>query len=168
MIVTCGPADRDTIAAIVNDAATAYRGVIPAECYHQPYMPRDELDAEIAAGVFFLGYATERGLQAVMGYQERGDVTLIRHAYTRTTMRGRGYGSALIREIQATAIGPLLVGTWAAAGWAVDFYRAHGFELVGEASKNALLARYWTVPPRQVANSVVLADRRGMALAARD
>jgi GNAT superfamily N-acetyltransferase len=160
MIGPCHPADFEDIYAIVNDAASAYRGVIPADRWHAPYMPREELRAEIDAGVVFWGYRDRGRLVAVMGLQDVQDVALVRHAYTRTALRGRGAGGALLEHLKAQATRPLLVGTWKAATWAVRFYEKRGFVLASESEKVRLLKRYWTVPERQIEESVVL--RRSM------
>ena len=156
MIAPCAASDFEDIYAIVNDAASAYRGVIPADRWHEPYMPREELRAEIEAGVAFWGLREEGRLVAVMGLQSVKDVDLIRHAYTRTALRGRGAGAALLEHLKAQATRPLLVGTWAAATWAVRFYEKRGFVLTSESEKRELLKRYWNVPERQIEESVVL------------
>jgi predicted nicotinamide N-methyase/GNAT superfamily N-acetyltransferase len=143
----------------VNAAAVAYRGVIPADRWHEPYMPADELDAEIAAGVEFWGCEADGELLGIMGIQQVRDVDLIRHAYVVPDAQGRGIGSELLSHLLASAERPMLVGTWAAAQWAIRFYERHGFELVSTERKNALLAEYWTIPERQVETSVVLAQR---------
>ncbi len=149
--------------AVIYDAACAYKGVIPADRWHEPYMPLDELTAEIKAGVRFHGCFAQGELLGVMGLQEVQDVTLIRHAYVRTDVRNQGIGGRLLVHLLAKTDRPVLIGTWAAATWAIRFYLRHGFRLVGETEKNRLLARYWTVPERQVATSVVLADTRWTA-----
>ena len=159
-IGVCVPADFEDIYAIVNDAASAYRGVIPADRWHEPYMPREELEREIAAGVSFHGFFEDGRLVAVMGLQNVQDVALIRHAYTRTALRGRGAGAALLEHLKARATRPLLVGTWRAATWAVGFYEKRGFRLVGDEEKVRLLKRYWNVPERQIEESVVLRRRQ--------
>ena len=159
MIRPCVPADFARVLAIVNVAARAYRGVIPADCWRDPYMPAAELAREIAAGVAFDGREAEgAGLVGVMGVQPVRDVTLIRHAYVDPGHQRAGIGSALLRGLMRRQDRPVLIGTWAAAGWAIDFYRRHGFALVPEPEKSALLRRYWTVPERQIETSVVLAD----------
>jgi GNAT superfamily N-acetyltransferase len=160
MIRPCGAADLDAIERIVNEAAEAYRGAIPADCWHEPYMPRSELEGEIAAGVRFWGWEDAGALAGVMGLQEVKDATLIRHAYVRTSQQGRGIGSALMDELMGRAERPLLVGTWAAARWAIRFYERHGFHLVDAGEKNRLLDTYWTIPPRQRDVSVVLTRAR--------
>ena len=155
----CLSADFESIHAVINDAADAYRGVIPADCWHDPYMAREALAAEIADGIAFWGIDADGSLAAVMGIQDRGDVALIRHAYVRTHLRGTGLGSALLAHLEGLTPKPILIGTWAAATWAIRFYEKHGYRLVGPDEKNALLARYWKIPARQVDTSVVLASR---------
>jgi GNAT superfamily N-acetyltransferase len=145
--------------AIINAAAEAYRGVIPADRWHDPYMPADELDREIAAGVTFWGYEDGGELLGVMGIQPVRDVTLIRHAYVAPGTQRRGIGGALLEHLVRPAERPLLVGTWADAEWAISFYRRHGFELVSPEEKTRLLKTYWTIPERQIETSVVLASR---------
>jgi len=159
MIRRCTEADFPAMFAIINDAASAYRGVIPADRWHEPYMPEAELRDEIAAGVVFSGLELDGQLVGVMGIQDKGEVALIRHAYVRTAWRGQGIGSQLLEYLQSTTAKPILIGTWAAASWAVRFYRKHGYRLIGDVSeKNRLLNRFWGVPERQVETSVVLAD----------
>ena len=161
MIRRCTADDFDRILAIVNDAAQAYRGVIPEDRWKEPYMPAGELAEEIEAGIDFDGYEVEgAGLVGVMGIQPVEDVTLIRHAYVATAYRRSGIGSALLEGLLARQDRPVLIGTWAAAGWAIAFYRRYGFETVPEPEKTRLLQRYWTVPERQIETSVVLADSR--------
>jgi GNAT superfamily N-acetyltransferase len=153
----CRPDEGDAILRIVNAAAEAYRGVIPADCWEEPYMPADELDAEIAAGVIFWGYETDGALVGVMGIQPVDDVDLIRHAYVLPASQGGGVGGALVEHLRPLGRGRMLVGTWAAAEWAIRFYARHGFALVPERDTAALLRRYWRIPDRQIATSVVLA-----------
>lgn len=141
---------------IINDAAAAYRGAIPADRWHEPYMPRSELEHELEAGVIFSGWEDEGRLIGVMGLQAVKDVLLIRHAYVRTALRQRGIGGRLLEHLVSRADRRLLVGTWRDATWAVTFYQKHGFRLVGEEEKNRLLRTYWTIPDRQVVTSVVL------------
>lgn len=152
--------DFAAIAAVINAAAAVYRGVIPTDCWRSPYMADDELAAEIAAGVQFSVIDDEAGLVAVMGSQSRGDVVLIRHAYVAPAAQRRGHGTRLLQSLLADTDRPVLIGTWAVARWAIDFYRRHGFRVIDGVEKDRLLVRYWTVPPRQVEASVVLADRR--------
>jgi GNAT superfamily N-acetyltransferase len=154
----CRDDERDAILAIVNAAAEAYRGVIPADRWREPYMPRGELDGELAAGVVFWGYEEGGALLGVMGIQAVQDVELIRHAYVAPGSQRRGVGSALLEHLAGAATRRMLVGTWAAADWAIGFYRRHGFELVSPELKTALLKRYWDIPDRQVETSVVLAS----------
>ena len=161
MIRRCRPEDLGEIEAIVNEAAQRYRGAIPADCWHEPYMPRAELEAEIAAGVRFWGFEEDGRLVGVMGLQDVKDVTLIRHAYVRTGRQRGGVGAALMAALVAQAARPLLVGTWADATWAIRFYEKNGFRLVGREEKDRLLDTYWTIPPRQRDVSVVLTS--GMA-----
>jgi N-acetylglutamate synthase-like GNAT family acetyltransferase len=161
MIRPCKPDDFETIYEIVNDAAQAYKGVIPANRWHEPYMPREELQHEIDAGVRFWGYEESGELVGVMGIQEMQDVTLIRHAYVRTTQRRKGIGGKLLSHLLTLSERPILIGTWAAATWAIQFYGKHGFRLVSEEEKNRLLKKYWSIPERQVETSVVLAERKG-------
>ncbi|HSD03148.1 MAG TPA: GNAT family N-acetyltransferase [Gaiellales bacterium] len=153
----CRDAERPAILAIVNAAAEAYRGVIPEDRWHEPYMGVEELDREIAAGVAFWGYEEDGALLGVMGIQAVGDVDLIRHAYVRPGRQRGGIGGALLRHLCDAASRPMLVGTWAAADWAIRFYERHGFELVSEERKTELLRRYWAIPERQIETSVVLA-----------
>ena len=164
VIRACGKSELSRIHFIINDAAVAYRGVIPDDRWHEPYMPEEELASEIAAGVRFLGwYAPSGTLLGVMGAQDVRDVTLIRHAYVQRASQRGGVGSALIAALMEAAERPLLVGTWKAATWAVAFYERHGFRLVEDTA--TLLRRYWTIPDRQIETSVVLADRRWFAAA---
>jgi len=157
MIRRCRDDDRDAILAIVNAAAEAYRHVIPADRWRDPYMPGHELDEEIAAGVEFWGYEEDGELVGVMGIQPVRDVDLIRHAYVLPELQGRGIGGALLEHLMQSATRRVLIGTWAAADWAIRFYERHGFELVSEEQKSALLKEYWTIPERQIETSVVLA-----------
>jgi len=154
-IRTCRAGDRETIVTIVNAAAEAYRGVIPADCWQEPYMPADELEHEIAAGVVFWGYEVGETLVGVMGIQAVRDVDLIRHAYVDPAHQGRGVGTTLLEHLLEAATRPVLVGTWAAAEWAIAFYRRHGFELVPPKRKDELLRDYWDISDRQIEPSVV-------------
>jgi GNAT superfamily N-acetyltransferase len=163
VIRRCRDDERGAILAIVNAAAEAYRGVIPADRWHEPYMPAAELDAEIAAGVEFWGYEDGGELLGVMGIQPVQDVDLIRHAYVLPGTQGRGIGGALLEHLMASATRRVLVGTWADADWAIGFYRKHGFVQVGPEEKARLLRTYWTIPERQVETSVVLSGGRGSA-----
>ena len=144
--------------AIVNAAAEAYRSVIPPDRWHEPYMPMEQLDGEIAAGVNFWGYESDGELIGLMGIQPVRDVDLIRHAYVVPAAQGRGIGGALLAHLRALTDRRFLVGTWAAATWAIRFYERHGFVRVSPALKDELLATYWDIPERQIETSVVLAD----------
>ena len=159
MIRPCLPEDFDQIHAIINDGAQAYQGSIPADRLRDPYMSRDELRHEIAAGVTFSGYEDSGQLVGVMGIQPVQDVTLIRHAYVRTTHQKHGIGAQLLSHLRAQSTTPILIGTWAVAVWAIRFYERHGFRVVGPEEKNRLLKKYWTVPDRQIETSVVLTDQ---------
>jgi GNAT superfamily N-acetyltransferase len=154
----CRDDERGEIAAIVNSAAEAYRSVIPADRWHDPYMPSDELDGEIEAGVVFWGYEDDGALLGIMGIQPVRDVDLIRHAYVAPGRQRHGVGSALLEHLVRSTSRRILVGTWAAADWAIAFYRRHGFELVPAERKAELLRTYWTIPERQIETSVVLAN----------
>ena len=146
--------------SIINDAAEAYHGVIPEDCWHVPYMSKDELSHEIDQGVVFWGYEEEGQLIGIMGIQDVKDVTLIRHAYVRTAKQNQGIGGKLLSELSQNLTRPTLVGTWADAVWAIRFYEKHGFRLVTPQEKTQLLKTYWSVPDQQIDTSVVLADQR--------
>jgi GNAT superfamily N-acetyltransferase len=154
----CRDDERTAILAIVNGAAEAYRGVIPDDRWHEPYMDPRELDGEIAGGVAFWGYESDGALIGVMGIQPVEVADLIRHAYVRPGSQRHGVGGALLAHLRGLNTRRMLVGTWAAADWAIRFYRRHGFELVSPERKTALLETYWTIPDRQVETSVVLAN----------
>ncbi|HEY3727433.1 MAG TPA: GNAT family N-acetyltransferase [Solirubrobacteraceae bacterium] len=154
----CEDEERRAILEIINAAAGVYRGVIPADRWHEPYMHARDLEAEIATGVVFWGYEAEGSLLGVMGIQPVRDVDLIRHAYVLPGSQGRGIGGALLEHLRSLSTRRMLVGTWAAADWAVRFYRRRGFELAPEGHTARLLKRYWTIPDRQVETSVVLAN----------
>jgi N-acetylglutamate synthase-like GNAT family acetyltransferase len=158
MIRRCDDNDFDLIWTIINDGARAYKGVIPEDRWTEPYMSRDQLRHEIDESVVFWGYEENGTLEGVMGLQQVQDVTLIRHAYVRTTSRNRGIGTHLLSHLRQLTQGPVLIGTWADAVWAIRFYEKHGFQIVGPDQKDRLLKRYWNVPERQVETSVVLAD----------
>ena len=159
MIRDCGASDVDDIYDVINDGAGAYRGIIAPDCWHEPYMPRAELDRELAAGVRFAGYYDAAGaLAGVMGLQDVQDVALIRHAYTRTSQQRRGIGAALLSHMRARTARPVLLGTWRAASWAIRFYEGQGFQLVPRERTPDLLRRYWKIPERQLDESVVMGD----------
>lgn len=148
--------DFDHILAIINDAAIAYKGVIPPDRWHEPYMSKEELQLQIEDGVRFSCYVEDNEILGVMGIQDKIDVELIRHAYVKTKQRKKGIGSRLLQELMRSAERPILIGTWKAADWAIRFYQKHGFRLVEEQEKNRLLKKYWAIPERQVETSVVL------------
>jgi GNAT superfamily N-acetyltransferase len=153
----CCEDEAETMLTIVNAAAEVYRGAIPADCWHEPYMPSAELQSEIAAGITFVGCEIDGALAGVMGIQPVRNVNLIRHAYVLPAYQGRGVGSALMAYLRAQTDRQILVGTWAAASWAIGFYERHGFMLVPETVKASLLRTYWTISERQIETSVVLA-----------
>ena len=153
-------ADFAAMLAIINDAARAYRGVIPADRWHEPYMSSDQLKKEIADGVSFWVAEEDGRVSGVMGIQDKGDVALVRHAYVAPTTQRSGVGTKLLRHVEGLVDKPILIGTWAAATWAIEFYRRNGYRLVGSEEKDRLLRRYWSIPERQVETSVVLADGR--------
>lgn len=155
-------ADLAEIFAVVNEAAQAYRGVIPIDRWHEPYMPMEELDREIAQGVVFWVAEEEGRLLGVMGIQDKGTVALVRHAYVRPTTQRKGVGTTLLKHVESLAGKPVLIGTWADASWAIEFYRRNGYTVVSDADKERLLRTCWSIPKRQVETSVVLADVRWM------
>ena len=155
-------ADLAAILAIVNDAAQAYREVIPDDRWHDPYMSTDELEKEISGGVVFWVAEEEGRLLGVMGIQDKGDVALVRHAYVTPTIQRKGVGTRLLRHVEGLADKPILIGTWASASWAIEFYRRNRFTVVPNSDKDRLLRTYWSIPARQIETSVVLADGRWM------
>ncbi|HQQ06517.1 MAG TPA: GNAT family N-acetyltransferase [Candidatus Omnitrophota bacterium] len=154
----CADNDFGVIFEIINDAAQAYRGRIPADRWKDPYMSEDELRHEIAEGVRFWAYEKGGVVLGIMGIQDVRDVTLIRHAYVRTASRNKGIGSNLLRFLMAQTERPVLIGTWKDAAWAIKFYEKHGFRCVSEQKKNRLLRDYWSIPERQIETSVVLKE----------
>ena len=160
MIRKCTDSDFEVILEIINDAAQAYRGLIPVDCWHEPYMSREELKREIEDRVCFWGVEDEDALIGVMGIQDKGDVTLIRHSYVRSSRRNQGIGTRLLRFLESKTEKTILIGTWAEATWAIAFYKNNGYDLLPEEEKNRLLRKYWTIPQRQVATSLVLAKKR--------
>jgi len=152
---------------IINAAAQAYRGVIPADCWHEPYMPAAKLASEIADGVAFWVAEQHCELVGVMGIQDKADVALVRHAYIAPASQRGGVGTALLRHVQGLTDRPILIGTWADAAWAIDFYRRNGFTLTTAATTNRLLRTYWSIPQRQIETSVVLTDQRWVDKSAR-
>jgi len=158
MIRKCTEDDLQTMYAIINDAAQAYKGVIPDDCWHDPYMPLNELKQEIEDGVVFWGIEEEGNLVGVMGIQDRGNVVLIRHAYVRTNRRNNGIGTQLLKHLEGMIKEPILIGTWADATWAIRFYERNGYYLLSRSESERLLQQYWNIPERQVVTSVVLAN----------
>ena len=152
--------DFTAVLAIINDAASAYRGVIPADRWHEPYMSTGELEREIADGVAFWVAEVDGLLSGVMGIQDKGDVALVRHAYVAPTTQRSGIGTKLLRHVETLVDKPILIGTWAAASWAIEFYQRNGFTLVPSGEKDRLLQTYWSIPPRQIETSIVLANPR--------
>ena len=155
-------ADLVAILALVNDAAQAYRGVIPVDRWREPYMSTDELEKEISGGVVFWLAEQEGRLLGVMGIQDKGDVALVRHAYVAPTIQRKGVGTRLLRHVEGLTDKPILIGTWANASWAIEFYQRNGFTVVPNSQKDRLLRTYWSIPARQIETSVVLADGRWM------
>lgn len=165
MIRRCTEGDVKEMESIINDSAQAYKGVIPEDRWHEPYMPLAELKREIEDGVQFWGFEADGELLGVMGIQDKGEVDLIRHAYIRSRSRKSGVGTELLRHLQTMTEKPILIGTWAAATWAIGFYEKNGYRLLSRPETERLLRRYWNIPQRQVVTSVVLAspewDKRG-------
>ena len=153
----CEPTDYGRALEIINAAAEAYRGVIPADRWHEPYMSREEFDEGIAAGIRFRGCWHGDDLVGVMGIQPVKNVWLIRHAYVRPGLQRSGVGSTLMKDLLSSAPGQTLVGTWADATWAIAFYEKNGFTLLPRAQTPAVLREYWSIPERQIETSVVLA-----------
>jgi N-acetylglutamate synthase-like GNAT family acetyltransferase len=159
MIRKCIQKDFDAIFEIINDGALAYKGVIPGDCWHEPYMTKEKLSREIEAGVVFWGHEQNGQLDGVMGIQGVQEVALIRHAYVKTARRHQGIGGRLLEHLCGQSDRLLLVGTWAAAEWAVHFYEKYGFRLVSLSEKERLLRKYWVIPDRQIETSVVLTKK---------
>jgi GNAT superfamily N-acetyltransferase len=175
----CRNEEWTTILTIINAAAQRYRGAIPADCWHEPYMTEQQLGRDISAGVTFWASEEDGGeLTGVMGFQQVKDVTLIRHAYVRPDRQGRGIGGALLQHLETLTDRRILIGTWADASWAIRFYESHGYRLIAQPETPPLLCTYWDISPRQVETSVVLAkaaraprasaELRGSSLGARD
>jgi GNAT superfamily N-acetyltransferase len=158
MMRPCDDSDFELIWAIINDGAKAYKGIIPADRWTEPYMSYQELRRQIDEGVVFWGYEESGTLAGVMGIQQVHDVTLIRHAYVRTSSQKRRIGAQLLSHLRELTSAPILIGTWADAVWAIQFYEKLGFQLVSPQERRRLLKKYWTIPERQVETSVVLAD----------
>ena len=153
-------ADFAAMWAIINDAARAYRGVIPADRWHEPYMSADELKTQIAEGVVFWVAEEDGRLSGLMGIQDKGDVALVRHAYVASTAQRSGVGSKLLHHVESLVDKPILIGTWAAASWAIGFYQRNGYTMLSIGDTDRLLRTYWSIPTRQIETSVVLANRR--------
>jgi len=160
MIRKCTQRDLRVIYTIINDAAQAYKGVIPEDRWHEPYMPIEELKHEMDDRVEFWGYEEAGDLIGVMGLQDKGDVYLIRHAYVYTSSQNRGIGRELLRHLERMTDKPMLIGTWANATWAIRFYEKNGYRLLSRSQTERLLKKYWKIPARQVVTSVVLANSR--------
>jgi len=160
MIRRCEAQDFERIYEVINDAAARYKGVIPPDRWKESYMSKEELQHEIDDGVVFWGYYDGDQLLGVMGIQLVQDVTLIRHAYVRTAKQNQGIAKKLLSRLQKEATRPILIGTWAAAVWAIRFYEKQGFKLVSQEEKDRLLRKYWSIPERQISTSVVLADEK--------
>lgn len=158
MITQTKQEDFKHVYSIINDAASAYKGVIPADIWHEPYMSEEELRNQIDDGVQFWSYLDKGNIVGVMGIQDKSDVTLIRHAYVRTTERNKGIGGELLRHLSELTTKPILIGTWADASWAIKFYKKHGCQLVSFEEKEKLLRKYWRISLRQIETSVVLAS----------
>ena len=158
MIVPVKNSDFTIVHEIINDGASAYKGIIPADRWHEPYLSEEELLAQIDDGVKFWCYVDGDQIIGVMGIQHKEDVTLIRHAYVRTAARNKGIGGKLLQHLSTLVTTPVLIGTWANASWAISFYEKHGFRLVSFNEKEQLLRKYWNIPLRQIDTSVVLAS----------
>src|SRR5260370_18937463 len=160
MIRRCDDRDFELIWTIINDGAQAYKGIIPADRCTEPYMSREKLQHEIDEGVVFWGYEEAGALVGVMGIQQVQDATLVRHAYVRSSSQKRGIGGHLLSHLRELASGPMLIGTWAAAVWAIRFYEKHGFQMVSPQGKDRLLKRDWTIPQRHIYTTPVLSHAR--------
>ncbi|MFH1950928.1 MAG: GNAT family N-acetyltransferase [Pseudomonadota bacterium] len=158
MIRRCKEPDSNAIFEIINDAAQAYKGVIPEDRWNEPYMSFEKLRKEIEDGVIFWGLEHDGQLLGIMGIQDKGDVTLIRHSYVRTQSQKMGIGTKLLQHLESLTEKPVLIGTWAASLWAISFYEKNGYAPVSEKEKNRLLSKYWSIPERQVETSAVLAN----------
>lgn len=156
----CRDEDVPRIFSIINDAAQAYKGAIPPDCWHEPYMGLDALKREIREGVAFWGYESGGQLVAVMGIQDRGEVTLIRHAYVQTAQRRKGIGETLLKCLEHMTAKPILIGTWSAAAWALRFYEKNGYRVLSRSEIERLLRKYWSISERQIETSIVLANAR--------
>lgn len=164
MIRLCQEHEFDIIFEIINESAQAYKNVIPQDCWHEPYMPKEKLKSEIMKGVEFWCYEAQEQIVGVMGIQQIKEVTLIRHAYVRTQNRQHGIGSLLLEFLKYKTEKPILIGTWSDAKWAIEFYQKHEFFLVSQEIKTKLLKKYWDISERQNEISVVLADKKALQL----
>ena len=157
MISEYTKSDISKILHVINDASLRYQGIIPNDCWHQPYMSEQELIDEFSDGVRMFGYNQDNKLIGVIGFQEKKDVTLIRHAYTLTSYQGKGTGSALLEYLlKKNKNSRLLVGTWRNSTWAIRFYKKFGFILHSKKQTTLLLKKYWQISSKQIQNSVVL------------
>jgi N-acetylglutamate synthase-like GNAT family acetyltransferase len=164
LIRKCTASDNDVIFSIINDAAAAYKGVIPAGCWHEPYMSKEQLLAEIGAGVEFYAYEDNGNISGVMGIQYFPEVTLIRHAYVRTAMQGAGIGGKLLKFLREKTDKPILIGTWRDTAWSIYFYKKHGFRVLTKPETDTLLSSgYWKITDAHREASVVLADDKWKA-----
>ena len=168
MIRECTELDFNTIYEIVNNAAQAYKGFIPEDRWNEPYMSLEELRKEIEDGIVFFGLERDGHLLGVMGIQDKIDVTLIRHAYVWRRAQKAGIGKKLLQHLERMTDKPILIGTWAAASWAISFYEKNGYAMVSEEDKNRLLRKYWSIPERQVETSVVLANPKWQSICSRE
>ena len=153
----CNVEDLPKMFSIINDAAQAYKGIIPADRWHEPYMPLEELEGQIADGIVFSGCELHGKLAGVMGIQDKGEVTLIRHAYVSTSERRKGIGEKLLKHLEGRTAKPILIGTWSNAAWAIRFYEKNGYRVQSRDETARLLRKYWSIPERQIETSVVLA-----------
>ncbi len=151
--------DFETILTIINDSAIAYKGIIPADRWKDPYMSKEELEKQLEEGVVFWNYTENNSILGVMGIQYKKEVTLIRHAYVKTAARQKGIGAKLLNHLISMSNTPILIGTWATATWAISFYKKHGFVQLPIPEKNQLLKTYWAIPDRQIETSIVLASK---------
>jgi GNAT superfamily N-acetyltransferase len=157
MIRSLLPSDFDNILKVINDAAHAYKGIIPDDRWKEPYMSSAELKEEIESGVRFFGWTEGKHLLGVTGIQRIKDVTLLRHAYVLPGFQRKGIGTRLLKYLLGLANTPeILVGTWVDATWAIRFYEKHGFKFLSSREKDTLLRTYWKIPDRQIETSVVL------------
>jgi len=158
MITKCDEKDFATIYEVINDGASAYKGIIPIDRWHEPYMSKEDLQMQIKEGVEFWCFRERERILGVMGIQYKGEVTLIRHAYVRSTERKKGIGGKLLEHLRTFTSTPILIGTWSDATWAIEFYIKHGFRVLTPIETKELLHTYWRIPERQVETSVVLAS----------